>query len=165
MINHEQRREFKKNAKKHGFSDFEINYILNHKPNSPLLWEGAKVKLDEIWMKFSPDWIKNHYSNEYKKFIIDNKDKVFTVEFDPIRKRKSTRLDINYDSLVCLTEDITEPKWFFFAGDLILQEGGTSRPKTKEELNKNNILLEKINQESKIKDAVQLALEREKNGD
>lgn len=127
-MNRQQKREFKQNAKKHGFTSEEADYLLEHKPNPDKLWEGAKVKLDTVWMRISPDWEKNKLRKEYKDWVLAHKDDVFTVVFDPKRKEQRkenyirTKNDPNFDIMVCLEEDTTEPKWYFFAGDLILQK-------------------------------------------
>lgn len=165
-MNREEKRQFKKNAKKRGFSSSETDYLLNHKPNLPMLWEGAKVKLDTVWIRLSPDWYENKYRKEYKDWILANKDKEFTVVFDESRKQISAnntiRKDPLFDTIVCLAEDETNPKWIFYAGDLILIPGGTPRPEKKEIREHFEEVQKQLNQEQKIQDAVQLALEREK---
>lgn len=164
-MNREQKRDFKKLAKKQGFNADEIEYLLNHEPNSGVLWEGAKVKLDTVWIRFSPSWIKNEYSQEYKKFVLDNKDKVFTVVFDKERREKIKNVwpDPMFDVVVCLEEDDSDIKWLMFAGDLILQPGGTPKPLSKEERDKEEEKIKKEVQNQKINEAIQLALKREKS--
>lgn len=70
--------------------------------------EGTLVKLkaDRILEK------KTELSENYIKWVEDNRDKVFTCEKDPSLVNDSKR--------VVLKEDTTEPKWIFHVSDLEL---------------------------------------------
>lgn len=166
-MNREEKRRFRSNAKKRGFTDSEVDYVFNHKPNEPLLWEGAKVKLDIIWMRLSPDWYNDRLRRDYKEWVLAHKDEVFTVVFDKKRKEPNSIYTLknnpNFDLMVCLEEDDNQPKWLFFSGDLILQPGGTSKPEEKEIINTNHFITNEQVTKEKIQDAIQEALNREKN--
>ncbi len=169
-MNREEKRKFRANAKKRGFTDAEVDYMFNHKPNESLLWDGAKVKLDTIWMRLSPDWYNNRLRRDYKEWVLAHKDEVFTVELDEQRKTRDNGKHKDYDLMVCLKEDKTNPKWLFFAGDLILLPGGTNPPdsikvneKDNKNINKSELKSQVQRTNEKIQDAIQEALEREKN--
>lgn len=155
--------EFIIKLKERGFTDEDILYYINHKEPRKDIWEGAKVRLDYRWMKFSPDW--NRYNPKFVQWIEDHKDSVLTVEFDSVRREKMP--NAKFMTMVCFAEDDTEPKWLFYAGDLILEENQeVPMPvrESPEDKFKFNQMMEKLNQESKVYDAVQEALDREQQG-
>lgn len=71
----------------------------------PVISVGDKVRLKYDAITQSPDYDKRF--ENYKKFIEDNKDKVFTTESYN-----------GYDQLFCFVEDETEVKWVFHEYDL-----------------------------------------------
>lgn len=79
------------------------------------LLEGTKVKLNYKEITSHPDW--SRMNPNYIDFIEDNKDTIFTVEYDKLRKDAA-----NKDVFVCLKEDETNPKWKFYTSDLIVQD-------------------------------------------
>ncbi len=76
--------------------------------------EGTKVKLNYESIISDVNYNKNIDSNKqkYHEFIELNKDRIFSVEYDPKFQDNPT--------LVCLKEDETDPKWLFWIGDLIV---------------------------------------------
>lgn len=73
------------------------------------LEEGIKVKLNYQKIVSRPDYLR--LREDYRNFIEENKDKVFTVEYDP---------KYQYEPLwVCLAEDKTPIKRLFYIGDLL----------------------------------------------
>lgn len=73
--------------------------------------EGTKVKIDYNEITKRPDY--NKMSKAYKDFIEENKDKIFTVEYDKKYQNKPY--------LVCLKEDTTPLKWLWHSTlDLIV---------------------------------------------
>ena len=71
--------------------------------------DGDKVKINYQQITGRKDW-KRKLSN-YKQFVKDNKDKIFTIVKDS-----------KYNAFVTLQEDTTDPKWMFWVGDLIKTE-------------------------------------------
>ena len=90
-------------------------------------WEGEKVTLDYNRIISYPDW--KQMREDYRNWVTEHKNDIFTVEFDPLKKERQTA---DYNSLVQFVEDETKPKWLFWAGDLIPVEGQT-RPITDKE--------------------------------
>lgn len=166
-MNREEKRKFRSNAKKRGFTDKEVDYLFEHKPNEPLLWEGAKVKLDTIWMRLSPDWYNDRLRRDYKEWVLAHKDEVFTVIFDPKRTKERVTYENqgykDYEIMVCLEEDDNNPKWLFFAGDLILQPGGKGKPNSTKNNKENNFVINEQVTQEKIRGTIQEALQREKS--
>ena len=78
--------------------------------NSVELYEGDKVKIDYLGITSRIDYDKRR--PEYRNFIEENKDKIFTVKYDEKYR--------NNPWLVSLEEDTTEPRWLFTTSDLIL---------------------------------------------
>lgn len=68
------------------------------------LLEGEKVKLKYDYITSRVGYATK--TKEYKKFIEDNKDKIFTVEYD------ANHLD--NPIIVALREDDSQPKWLFW---------------------------------------------------
>lgn len=73
---------------------------------------GDKVKLNYIKITHHPDYKKLRES--YKKFVKENKEKIFTLEEDKNHK--------NSIAIFSFKEDTTTPKWLFAEPDLILIE-------------------------------------------
>ena len=78
--------------------------------SSIVLFEGDKVKIDYKSITSRVDYEKRR--PEYRNFIEENKDVVFTVKYDEKYR--------NNPWLVSLEEDTTEPRWLFTTSDLIL---------------------------------------------
>lgn len=122
------------------------------------LEEGTKVKLNWELIKRHPDW--KIQRKDYKEWVEAHKDEVFTVEWDENRKRNDTS---DKKFLVCLKEDETEPKWLFYSSTLIplpiatvQLDNGTEKDIVINDMND-------IKSVDKIQDAINEALEREKN--
>ena len=85
--------------------------IITNNKHFDFLPEGTKVKLDYDEIHDRPNYSKRN--ERFIKFVEQNKDRVFTVEYDDKHKDKPY--------LVCLNEDTTKPKWLFHANfDLIV---------------------------------------------
>lgn len=98
---------------------------MNDRTQNPVTtWEGEKVKLDYNRISTYPDWPEMR--KEYREWVTVHKDDVFTVEFDPVKKKAKSQ---NVNKVVQFVEDTTSPKWLFFAGDLI-PEPNQVKPKT-----------------------------------
>lgn len=125
-MNRKERRAFDEKLKQAGFSESQRKNInvrlkvrdLNWTANPTTCWEGEKVQIDYDRITAYPDY--NELRQEYKDFIESSKNKIFTVEFDAFKKTHDVQ---NKDSMVCLVEDETKPKWMFWAGDLIPVKG------------------------------------------
>lgn len=118
-MNREQKRaKIKEFQKKYGLSALEAKDVLNRYLNPKInLYEGTKVQLNYKEMESHPDWGK--LNPKYKEFVENNRNTIFTVEYDPIKKKNNTS---DKSSMVCLKEDITVPKWLFFTSDLIIAD-------------------------------------------
>ena len=122
------------------------------------LEEGTKVKLNWELIKRHPDW--KIQRKDYKEWVEAHKDEVFTVEWDENRKKNNTS---DKKFLVCLKEDETEPKWLFYSSTLIPLPVATVQldDGTKKDIVINDT--NDIKSVDKIQDAINEALEREKN--
>ena len=110
-LNREQRRKLIKKFEKSGLSNAQVKRLLeiNEAPDlRGSLKEGDKVRLNVKSIQEHPDYQK--MNPKYKQWIDSNKDKEFTVKYDPKY--------IDNPTLVCLEEDDTDPKWLFYVGDL-----------------------------------------------
>lgn len=120
-MNREQRRKFNLSVK----DSKVLTELANMSKIKKMLddWkpipEGAKVKLNIKRIKSDPDWDENtedFNKKRYVRWIYDNQDKVFSVEYDPKYGNKPTT--------VCLKEDDSKPfKWLFWEGDLEVMDG------------------------------------------
>ena len=73
--------------------------------------EGTKVKINCDAIASRPDYYKMR--KEYRDFIINNRDKIFTVEYDDRHRDKPY--------LVCFKEDTSPIKWLWdITSDLIV---------------------------------------------
>lgn len=109
-MNREEKRDYIKKLRKQGRSDQEIIRLIELKERSFVrkpLDEGDKVKIDVEKIKSRKDY--ENMRNEYKLFIENNTNVIFTVEFDP---------KYQDHTLVVLKEDETKPKWLWWEGDL-----------------------------------------------
>ena len=110
-MNREQRRTYEKKLRAKGVSksDAENIVALKQKLDSvEPLPEGQRVRLNIKSIMEHPDY--ERLTDRYKQFVQDNKDNVFTVEYDPQHLKNPT--------LVCLKEDPTPVKWIWWVGDL-----------------------------------------------
>lgn len=116
-MNREQRRKkIKELQKNNNLTREQALEIVQAKiKTSTHLFEGVKVKLNYKEITAHPDWQK--INPKLKAFVEENKDNVFTVEYD-LKKKESNSKD--KDILVCLKEDTNEPKWLFYTSDLII---------------------------------------------
>lgn len=85
-----------------------------HSNKKPKFSPGDKVKLNYSKIISDPDY--DRLVPNRKQFIEENKNSIFTVEYDP-------RHMIN-PSIVCLAEDTTDPKWLWFVGQLSIADKG-----------------------------------------
>lgn len=134
-MNREQRRQTVKNLQKKGLKRESAETFVErmdfteHSFNRDV-WEGEKVKLNYDRITHYKDW--KILRQEYKDFVEANKDTVFTVEFDDIRKKEAEKSK-GISSLCQFVEDTTPVKWLFYAIDLI-PEPNQIKPKTETEL-------------------------------
>lgn len=130
-MNREERRAAVKKLTKKGLTkESAITFVkkMNAITTNPITaWEGEKVTLDYNRIISYPDW--KQMREDYRNWVTEHKNDIFTVEFDPLKKERQTA---DYNSLVQFAEDETNPKWLFWAGDLIPVEGQT-RPDTDKE--------------------------------
>ena len=121
------------------------------------LEEGTKVKLNWELIKRHPDW--KIQRKDYKEWVEAHKDEVFTVEWDENRKKNDTS---DKKFLVCLKEDETDPKWLFYSSTLIPLPVATVKL---DDGTEKDIIINDVNDiksVDKIQDAINEALEREK---
>ena len=107
-MNRAQKRKYVIALRKKGFSLESAKRIAEMKALDdvkPVIAVGDKVRLKYDVITQLPDYDKR--VENYKKFIEDNKDKVFTTESYN-----------GYDKLFCFVEDETEVKWVFHEYDL-----------------------------------------------
>ena len=69
--------------------------------------DKVKIKVDDIVNRIEET--QAQYVQQYLDWIKENKDKVFTVEYDESHPN---------GLMVCLAEDTTPIKWLFWEGDL-----------------------------------------------
>ena len=134
-MNREQRRQAVKNLQKKGLKresaeTFVERMDFTEHHFSRDVWEGEKVKLNYDRITHYKDW--KILRQEYRDFVEANKDTVFTVEFDDIRKKEAEKNE-GLSGLCQFVEDTTPVKWLFYAIDLI-PEPNQTRPKTETEL-------------------------------
>lgn len=130
-MNREERRAAVKKLTKKGLTKESAETFVKRMSaittNPVTVWEGEKVTLDYNRIITYPDW--KQLREEYRNWVTEHKNDVFTVEFDASKKENQAD---DYNSFVQLVEDETKPKWLFWAGDLIPVEGQT-KPDTKTE--------------------------------
>lgn len=82
--------------------------------------EGDKVKIDYDYIMSRRNI--DDFTEKYKAFVSDNKDKVFTLTRDEKHK-----------SFFVFDEDESEPKWLWFGTDLIkVNESDLANPNLKD---------------------------------
>jgi predicted site-specific integrase-resolvase len=85
--------------------------VENQINNFEFLAEGTKVKLNYDEITSRPDYQRKQ--EKYRAFVENNKDKIFTVEYDERHREKPY--------LVCLEEDETPIKWLWhIISDLVV---------------------------------------------
>lgn len=116
-MNREQKRKFKKQLKKAKNSSMNLRLPINKVSTSVnreglSIPEGTRVKFNIQKMKLHPEW--KTLAQEYREFVEQNVNKVFTVEYDE---------QYPYEPLwICLAEDPNPIKWLFYIGDLQVVE-------------------------------------------
>lgn len=109
-MNREQKRAFEKSLSGNGKTKEEIKRFIDMKERmnkKGSLEEGQRVKLNISAIKSHPDY--SNMRDVYKKFVEDNSETDFTVEYD---------LKYPNHSIVMLKEDPTIPKWLWWEDDL-----------------------------------------------
>ena len=131
-MNRKGRREIQKVLRKNGYTKNSAKTFTmrldNQTANDTTAWEGEKVKIDVERIKSYPDW--REMRKDYREWIESHEGEVFTVEFDPSKKENNS---METNIFVQLKEDTTEPKWLFWAGDLI-REPNQEKPKTTKQI-------------------------------
>lgn len=154
-MNRPRRRELVKSLIKRGATkdtaEAFVARICSNSMNPRTAWEGEKVKLDVPRIASYKEWQKG-FASKYRDWIIANRGRVFTVEYDPVRVRNNSK---DKFSIVQLKEDETTPKWLFWAGDLIPE------PNQEKPLETVQINSESENIDDKCLNAVIEALKRE----
>jgi hypothetical protein len=110
-MNREQRRTYAKKLRSNGISNETVSNIarLKRKLDSvPWMAEGEKVRLNMKSILADKDYEKKQ--DKWKQFVQDNKDTIFTVEWDAKHRDNPV--------LVCLKEDPSPVKWLWWVGDL-----------------------------------------------
>lgn len=107
-MNRAQKRKYVIALRKKGFSLESAKKLAEIKAlqdTKPIISVGDKVRLKYDAITQSPDYDRR--VENFKKFVEDNKDKIFTTESYN-----------GYDKLFCFVEDETEVKWVFHEYDL-----------------------------------------------
>lgn len=151
-MNRAERRQQEKRFRKSGMNKAEAKLRASLLKSEPLK-EGQKVRLNYELMIRHPDW-KNQ-EEKFREWVEENKDKIFTVEYEPVRKETNSydkTLNVNF------VEDTTEPKWLFHTDTLI------SVPMAKIKLNdgtEKTVVLDGINgiDDPKIQEKISEAME------
>ena len=115
-MNREQKRaKAKELRKKYNLTTAQAKHVVEYNYGKNTITEGTKVKLNVPVIKANPSWFR--LNPKYKQFVEDNKDTIFTVEYD----RDANGNVVGNQALVCLKEDTTKPKWKFYFRDLLIQ--------------------------------------------
>lgn len=93
------------------FSQKIINEFFKEKGRLNKFLEGDKVKIDVKQIKNRREWSDGSLREDYKKFVEDNIDTIFTIQFDENHGKESV--------IVCFQED---PKWLWWQDDLIKEK-------------------------------------------
>lgn len=107
-MNREQRRKLEKQLVAKGATREQAKMLIQIHTDKGSLKEGDRVRLNMKSILEQPDYA--NMNPKYKQWVEDNKDKVFTVEYDEKHGENST--------LVCLREDESDPRWLFWVGNL-----------------------------------------------
>ena len=94
--------------------------LIESRVGKEVLAPGDKVMLDVAKMSNDIDWI--NMKQEYRDFVADNADRVFTLA-------KEARV-VGPFSFVSMEEDETDPKWLFLTGHVKKVNKGNEEPNT-----------------------------------
>lgn len=113
-MNRAERRRQEKMFRHAGLNKAAAKLKANLMKSVPLS-EGQKVKLNYELIIRHPQW--KQQDEEFRQWVKENKDKVFTVEYEPVRKQTNA-----YDKMwnVNFVEDTHEPKWLLHTDTLTL---------------------------------------------
>ena len=113
-MNRAERRKQEKLFRKKGMNKAEAK-LRAALMKSESLKEGQKVKLNYELMVRHPRW--KEQEEDFRQWVEDNRDKIFTVEYEPTRKQTNA-----YDKMwnVNFVEDTHNPKWLLHTDTLIL---------------------------------------------
>jgi hypothetical protein len=117
-MNRAERRAYAKRMKKMGANSTEVMKLLELQKAGTRLTQGTKVKLN--YDKIVNDSGYADKTQWFRDFVENNKDTVFTVQLDDQYNK------MNSNIFVRLAEDTSEPKWLWFASDLIPIEEKTN---------------------------------------
>ena len=101
-MNRKQRRKLDRAVGVNGFGK-----LMDAMTSTPVFSDGDKVKLRYEQIAKRTDYASK--TENYRRFISENRDKVFTVRRITPGKEHS---------LIELVEDTSEPKWLWWDGDL-----------------------------------------------
>jgi len=110
-MNKEQKKKYSNILRAKGFTKTQIEAYIAYKEkldNVVVLAEGQAVKLNIKQMKSHPDYMR--LTQKRRDWVESHLDDVFTVEYPNSEERNPV--------WVCLKEDKSDPKWFFWTGDL-----------------------------------------------
>lgn len=105
-------KDLKKRLRKDGYSKQQASEFVNlmtSQFNSEKLEAGEKVKID--YDRFLKNEEKSPQLPKFIEFVEENKDKIFTVMYEPMYEKKKM--------ICCLEEDTSEPRWTFSPYELI----------------------------------------------
>lgn len=105
-------KDLKKRLRKDGYSKqqaAEFANLMTSQFNSEKLDAGEKVKID--YDRFLRNEAKSPQLTKFVEFVEENKDKVFTVMYEPMYEEKKM--------ICCLEEDTSDPRWTFSPYELI----------------------------------------------
>lgn len=137
----EQKREIARKLRKKGLprevAEAYAERLTSETRNPRYAWEGEKVKLDVLQLTSYKEWKSEGigpHRKKYQEWVLAHAGEVFTVEYDPEKVERGAK---DVKTLVQLKEDTTEPKWLFWAGDLI-PEPGQKAPKYEADIVREN---------------------------
>jgi hypothetical protein len=120
--NRAEKRRAEKILKMKGASKENINEVISlmngfgDMKNLPkykeCLLEGDRVKLDVEKIKAHKSW--NTYNPNYRQFVEDNADRIFTVKYDDKHKDKP--------NMVTFAEDDSKENWLWYDGHLLVED-------------------------------------------
>lgn len=110
-MNREQRRRYAKELKKMGANQGEIKRYDDMLKTASNFAEGDKVTIN--YDKITSETGYELRTENYRTFVENNKDTIFTIEYDKKFKGSGNQI------LVTFAEDETKPKWLWYVDDLI----------------------------------------------
>ena len=114
-MNRAERRKYAKAMKKMGANTEEISRMNNMLKTENQFAEGTKVKLNYEKITSQTDY--GMRVENFRNFVEENKDTVFTVEYENDKAIKGRD-----QFIVTFKEDPTTPKWLWYVDDLIAVE-------------------------------------------